>query len=72
LTRDFKIFPYERNIGAIVIAVMEKNHQESWKKWKAPLRLVDPQSDAKALCPSAKGPATSSVMPPPVMPTTAP
>jgi predicted protein tyrosine phosphatase len=43
LAREFKIFPYERNIGAVVSIVMEKVHQETlWKKRKALLRLVDP------------------------------
>jgi hypothetical protein len=29
LARELKIFPYGRNIGAIVLAVMDKDHQEA-------------------------------------------
>jgi hypothetical protein len=65
LARELKMFPYKRNIGAIVSAVIEKDHQEiHWKKRKAPLRLVDPRPDAKAVRPSAKGVAPSTTMPP--------
>jgi hypothetical protein len=68
LARDFKIFPYRRNIGVVVSTVMEKDRQESlWKKWKALLRLLDPRHDAKALCPSAKGPTMTATMPPPTV-----
>jgi hypothetical protein len=56
MAHEFKIFPYERNIGVVVSTVMEKNHQESLrKKRKAPLRLVDPRHDAKVSRPSVKG-----------------
>jgi hypothetical protein len=66
LAREVKIFPYERNIGAIVSAVMEKGRQEiQQKKRKAPLRLVDPRRDAKATRPSMKGATPSAMMPPP-------
>jgi hypothetical protein len=44
LARDLRIVPYGRNIGDVVSAVMEKDHQDAqWKKRKAPLRLVDPR-----------------------------
>jgi hypothetical protein len=37
LARDFKIIPYGRNIGVVVLVVMEKDRQESpRKKRKAP------------------------------------
>jgi hypothetical protein len=56
LARELKIFPYRRNIGAIVSTVMEKDHQETqWKKRKALLRLVDLCYDAKTSRPSARG-----------------
>jgi hypothetical protein len=72
LARDFKIFPYGRNIGVVLTAVVEKDHQESTrKKRKAPLRLVDPWHDAKAPHPSAKGPTAAAAMPPPVVPVAA-
>jgi hypothetical protein len=48
LARELRIFPYERNIGDVVSTVMEKDRQDAQrKKWKAPLRLVDPCRGAK-------------------------
>lgn len=65
LVRDLKIFPYGRNIGVVVSAVMENDRQESLqKKRKAPLQLVDPRCDAKAPRPSVKGPTVAAVTPP--------
>jgi hypothetical protein len=64
LVRDLKIFPYGRNIGVVVSAVMENDRQESLqKKRKAPLQLVDPRCDAKAPRPSVKGPTVAAVTP---------
>jgi hypothetical protein len=55
LSRDLKIFPYGRNIGAAVSAVMEKDHQDvQRKKRRAPIRLVDPRREAKLAQPSVK------------------
>jgi hypothetical protein len=66
LARELRIFPYGRNIGAVVSAVMERDHQDAQqKKRKAPLRLVDPCRDAKLARPSAKGAALPVTMPPP-------
>lgn len=46
----FKAFPYRKNIGAVVIAVMNKDrHESSKKKRKAPLWLVDSRRETKAL-----------------------
>jgi hypothetical protein len=67
LARDFKIFPYGRNIGAVVTIVMEKDHQESArKKRKASLRLVDPRCEAKVPRHSVKGSTVAVVMHSPV------
>jgi hypothetical protein len=56
LACELRIFPYERNIGVVVSTVMEKDRQDDQrKKWKAPLRLVDPRRDAKVARPSEKG-----------------
>lgn len=42
---------------------MEKDHQESLrKKWKASLRLVDPQHDVKVSRPSAKRSASAAAI----------
>jgi hypothetical protein len=66
LARELRIFPYGRNIGDVVSAVSEKDHQDAQRnKWKAPLRLVDPCRDANLARPSAKGAALPATMPPP-------
>lgn len=53
-------------IDTIVIAVMDKDHQESSrKKRKAPLQLVDPRREAKALCTGTKAAASTATMPSP-------
>jgi hypothetical protein len=50
LARELKIFPYGRNIGAIVSTMMEKDRQEIQRnKQKASLRLVDLRHDTKML-----------------------
>jgi hypothetical protein len=42
---------------------MDKDRQESlWKKWKAPLRLMDPRRDTKS---TVKGFVPTAAMPPP-------
>jgi hypothetical protein len=65
MAHELKIFPYERNIGDVVSAVMDKDRQEVLRKTrKASLRLVDPRRDAKMSCPSMKGAAPAAVMPP--------
>ena len=63
LAHDFKIFPYRKNIGAAMSAVMEKDQEALRKKRKALLRLVDPCRDAKASRPSAKVPTVAAAMP---------
>lgn len=66
LDRYFKVFPYGRMIDTVVIAMMDKDHQESsWKKRKAPLQLVDPRREVKALRTGAKAAAATATMPPP-------
>lgn len=48
---------------------MDKDrHESSWKKRKAPLRLVDPRCEAKALRTGTKGVAATAAMPPPTAP----
>lgn len=48
--------------------VMDKDrHESSRKKRKAPLRLVDPRREVKALLPSMKGAAATAMMPLPAM-----
>jgi hypothetical protein len=73
MARELKIFPYGRNIGVVVLAVMDKDRQEAQrKKQKVPLQLVDLCRDAKMSRPSVKGVNPAAAMPPsavPVVPT---
>jgi hypothetical protein len=72
LTHDSRIFPYGRNIGAVVLAVMEKDRQDAQrKKRKAPIRLVDPRREAKLVRTSMKAAAPAAAMPPPAAPAAA-
>jgi hypothetical protein len=68
LSRDLRIFPYGRNIGVVVSAVMEKDCQDAQrKKRKAPIRLVDPHREAKLACASMKAATPAAAMPPPAV-----
>jgi hypothetical protein len=67
LAHDLKIFPYGRNIGVVVSAVMEKDRQDAQRKKRwAPVRLVDPRREVKVARPSAKSVASASVCPRPL------
>jgi hypothetical protein len=73
LARDLKIFPYGRNIGVVVSAVMEKDRQDAQrKKRRAPIGLVDPHREVKLARPSAKAATPNAAMPPPAAPATTP
>jgi hypothetical protein len=47
MARDLKIFPYGRNIAAVVSAVMEKDRQDAAQKRRAVVRIGDPFREAK-------------------------
>jgi hypothetical protein len=47
MARDLKIFPYGRNIAAVVSAVMEKDRQDAAQKRRAVIRIGDPFCEAK-------------------------
>jgi hypothetical protein len=47
MARDLKIFPYGRNIVAVVSAMMEKDRQDTAQKRRAVVRLGDPLREAK-------------------------
>jgi hypothetical protein len=56
MVRDFRVFPYGRNIAAIVSAVMDKDRQEAAQKRRAVVRLPEArpkrvQGTAKAAVP---------------------
>jgi hypothetical protein len=56
MARDLKIFPYGRNIAAIVSAVMEKDRQDAAQKRRAVVRIGDPFHEEK----KARGAAKSA------------
>jgi hypothetical protein len=69
LAHDLKIFPYGRNIGAVVLEVMEKDRQDAQrKKRRAPIRLVDPCREVKLARLRAKSATLGAGMPPPAAP----
>jgi hypothetical protein len=47
MARDLKVFPYGRNIAAVVSAVMNKDRQDAAQKRRAVVRIVDPMREAK-------------------------
>jgi hypothetical protein len=59
MARDLKVFPYGRNIAAVVSAVMNKDRQDAAQKRRAIVRLADPMREAKRARGSAKTVATS-------------
>jgi hypothetical protein len=69
LAREMKIFPYGRNVGAVVSVVMEKDHQDAPRKRQAYARMANPRREAKVAWPSAKPPAPGASMPLLVVPT---
>jgi hypothetical protein len=62
---DLKVFPYGRNIAAIVSAVMNKDHQDAAQKRQAIVRMADPAREAKRTRGSAKAAASDSSKPVP-------
>jgi hypothetical protein len=56
MVRDFRVFPYERNIAVVVSAVMDKDHQEAAQKRRAVVRL--PEARPKR----ARGTAKAAVL----------
>jgi hypothetical protein len=72
MARELKIFPYGRNIAAVVSAVMEKDRQDAARKCRMVTRVGDPFSEAKKARGGAKSAATSSSKPPPATKPAAP
>jgi hypothetical protein len=62
---DLKVFPYGRNIVAIVSAVMNKDRQDAAQKYRAIVRMADPTREAKRARGSAKAAAFGSSKPVP-------
>jgi hypothetical protein len=62
MARDLMIFPYGRNIPAVVPVVMEKDRQDTAQKRQAVVRIGDPFHEAKKAwgVPSLPPPAAAS------------
>jgi hypothetical protein len=54
MARDLRVFPYGRNIVAVVSAVMNKDRQDAAQKRRAVIRLPDARCEAKKAWGSAK------------------
>jgi hypothetical protein len=63
MARDLKIFPYGRNIAAVVSAVMEKDRQDAAQKRRVVVRIGDPFREAKKARGDAKFVAPGSSKP---------
>jgi hypothetical protein len=64
LAREMKIFPYERNVAAVVSAVMEKDRQDASQKCQAFERVGDPRREVKMAWGSVKSVAPGTSKPP--------
>jgi hypothetical protein len=67
LAREMKIFPYGRNITAVVLTVMDKDHQDTTWKRRAFTRVGDPSREVKKVRGIAKSTAPDSSKPPPAV-----
>jgi hypothetical protein len=65
LAREMKIFPYGRNIVVVVLAVMDKDHQDAVRKRQEFTRVRDPSREVKRARGGAKSTAPGSSKPPP-------
>jgi hypothetical protein len=58
MARELKVFPYGRNIAAVVSAVMERDRQDAAQKRRAVVRIADPMREEKRARGSAKAAAS--------------
>jgi hypothetical protein len=72
MARDLKIFPYGRNIAAVVSAVTEKDRQDAAQKRQAVVRIGDPFREAKKARGGTKYAAPGSSKPVPAVKPAAP
>jgi hypothetical protein len=72
MAHDLRVFPYGRNIAAVVSAVMNKDRQDVAQKRRAVVRMVDPVREAKRTRGSAKAAASGSSKPVPAAKPSAP
>jgi hypothetical protein len=61
---ELKIFPYGRNIDAVVSSVMDKDRQDAARKRRAITRVGDPMREVKRARGGAKSTAPGSSKPP--------
>jgi hypothetical protein len=72
MARDLKVFPYGRNIAAVVLAVMNKDRQDAAQNRRAVVRIADPRREAKRARGSTKATASGSNQPTPAAKPAAP
>jgi hypothetical protein len=65
MARDLRVFPYRRNIAAVVSAVMNKDRQEAAQKRRAVIRLPEARpkrarGTAKATAPGGSQPTLAA------------
>jgi hypothetical protein len=72
MARDLKVFPYGRNIAAVVSAVMEGDRQDAAQKRRAVVRIADPMREAKKARGRAKAAASGGSKPVPAAKPAAP
>jgi hypothetical protein len=65
MARELKIFPYGRNIAAVVSAVMDKDRQDAALKRRVVTRVGDPMREVKQARGGAKCVAPGGSKPPP-------
>jgi hypothetical protein len=63
MARDLKVFPYGRNIAAVVSTVMNKDRQDAAQKRRTVIRLPDARREAKRARGSAKAAAPGGSQP---------
>jgi hypothetical protein len=72
IARGLRIFPYGRNIAAVVSVVMNKDRQDAAQKRRAVVRIADPRREAKRTRGSTKAAAPGSSQPTPAAKPAAP
>jgi hypothetical protein len=72
IARGLRIFPYGRNIAAVVSTVMNKDRQDAAQKRRAVIRITDPRREAKRAWGSVKAAAPGSSQPMPALKLAAP
>jgi hypothetical protein len=65
MVRDFRVFPYGRNIAVVVSAMMDKDRQEAAQKCRAVVRRPEARpkrawGTAKAVAPSGSQPTVAA------------